>query len=85
MNKKPYVRPVLVHESFELAEHIAACDIQLSTNSPEGCTVSKEVPGFPGLKNIFVDPTKCDKPGDPNSDIYCYTGFSGAPYKLINS
>ena len=83
MNKKPYVRPVLMHESFELAEHIAACSFKLNSKSEKEC--SGEHPVLGDVFTTELVPT-CIYDGEPDGVRFCYTTSTGKGLPvLINS
>ena len=77
---KTYVKPELYYESFELSQHIAACDLKLTTNSIWECRVETDR-FFDGLgdalQGAFVDANVCAKTYS-GYEQYCYT--NGADY-----
>lgn len=88
---KTYVKPELYFESFELSQHIAACDIKLANADIWNCNaeVHDKLNGFFGdleqdFKNAFVDNNNCTKKvGD--FEIFCYTNGAGSLPRLFQS
>ncbi len=78
---KKYVKPELFCESFELAQHIAACafDSNGTQDSVEKCSFTGDS-GF-GIVNVFQSKPTCEAKGDD----YCYTNGSGGLMNLFNS
>lgn len=75
MVMKPYVKPELHYESFELAQHIAACYYSYSTTGPNhtdvhSCSVLDQYSGL----TFFANDNNCIN-GEPEG--YCYTNGSG--------
>ena len=80
MVMKPYVKPELYYESFELAQHIAGCSLTPQSGSPETCQYAGVI-GVVDASNWFIDnPNVC---GVPVED-YCYTN-SYSDIATINS
>ena len=81
---KPYVKPELYYESFELSQSIAACGWDMNQTSPANCTAE----GDPEFGNDFFGAvlflsanTSCDF-----EDIdYCYENGSGDMVRVFNS
>lgn len=70
--KKRYKKPYVYVEKFELAEHIAGCNLTLNVAEPENCTATGTV--FDEFSNsLFVG-------GNTNCvtelEGYCYTNGS---------
>lgn len=61
---KAYKKPEVYFEHFELSEHIAACDIKLTTADAKSCkgTMTEGDPDMPAGSVVFA------------------TGFCGIPY-----
>lgn len=79
--KKAYQKPVLYAESYELAEHIAACGIKLDNNTIFDCqVVGGTFEESEHMEGWFMLPKICNAI-QTNSTIqeYCYTngGCSG--------
>lgn len=70
---KPYVKPELYYESFELAQHIAACNITMNQTVEENCTGNGTI--GPWTYNAwFLDSnTSCAN----KFEKYCYTNGAG--------
>ena len=78
MRKKTYQKPLLYAESYELSQHIAACDIKITSASVMQCTGESSADSIFGyLKNLFTEYTTgniCRI----HFESYCYTnGVSG--------
>lgn len=75
---KPYVKPELYFESFELAQHIAGCNLTLNNdqdvyNCAASGTIDDENGGHWYQDFWFLEGNKsCIA----HSDIYCYTNGS---------
>ncbi len=87
---KTYVKPELYFESFELSQHIAACDLKLNQENIWTCSVELHTgdsssPFFGDMENEFVggfvDNTSCTK----KCEIYCYTNGAGSLPRLFQS
>lgn len=78
---KPYVKPELHYESFELAQHIAGCSLTPNNNStsPETCSYSGVIGGVESQFWFIAKPV-CDVPVDD----FCYTN-SNSTITTINS
>lgn len=80
--KKPYSKPALFAESFELAEHIAACS---TVNAPEGFYGTHSEPSLTcqfvaGGFTLFTDAaTGCNQPWGRDDIIACYDTPNGTP------
>lgn len=80
---KTYVKPALYFESFELSQHIAACDLKLDHSHIWDCAVElhqggSTSPFFGDLENDFVDAFVDNGSCKKKCEIYCYT--NGANY-----
>ncbi len=77
---KTYVKPELYFESFELSQHIAACDLKLGHNI-EDCAIVKHEKGegtsFADLEIEMID-SFVSNACRFQAEIYCYT--NGANY-----
>lgn len=70
---KEYVKPELYYESFELSQHIAACDLKLSQGSVTDCFV--ELDRLNGTATGgFISTSVCIFP----LEDYCYTNGEGS-------
>lgn len=70
---KPYVKPELYYENFELAQHIAGCAFtSQNQTSPETCTYRGTIGKIEG--SWFIKGNSICETGDarPTQD-YCYT------------
>lgn len=66
---KPYVKPELYYESFELAQHIAGCYIHgVNQTDPATCIFEGEIDGFPS-DSWFLTKGVCTTV----SEDYCVT------------
>lgn len=80
MVMKPYVKPELHYESFELAQHIAGCSLTpISSVDPMNCKYSGVIGGEPS-ESWFIAKPVCDVPVED----YCYTN-SNSTITTINS
>lgn len=75
--KKKYQKPLVYMETFELSEHIAGCNLQLTSNDPVQCTASGTISWGDGLFDQsdawFVDVnTRCTS----TTESYCITNSS---------
>ena len=78
---KTYVKPELYFESFELSQHIAACDIKLTNPDIWSCRADlhDSLNGFfGGLESEFADAfasgtDSCSKNPIKDFEIFCYT------------
>lgn len=80
--KKAYQKPVLYAESYELAEHIAACGIKLNSDNLWVCgIVGGTIPGIEAIKGWFINPENCTGYNNGYSinqiQEYCYTNGCG--------
>ena len=81
---KTYVKPELYFESFELSQHIAACDLRLEHGmGQQNCAVNPHKDGsspfFGSLETefagAFIDSTmNCTQ----KCEVYCYTNGAGS-------
>lgn len=78
--KKVYEKPQVYMERFELAEHIAACGLQLNSADPNDCTVIKDR-GNVGALGLF-HAAICEF---EIFEQYCYTGGPGEMYAIFQS
>ena len=72
---KPYVKPELYFESFELAQHIAACAWDMKNNNDgNSCTAEWDTSfgGGPIGESIF-NHAACTIQESANEGIICYT------------
>lgn len=83
--KKPYVKPQLYYENFELSQHIAACGWDMDNQDKNNCRALGDAPNFNNPPvYLFTDTSRCDVvPGD-TGESYCYEPSKGA-YGLFNS
>lgn len=75
---KKYVKPELFCESFELAQHIAACDYDSNDSHDDVKTC-----GFTNGSEWFF--TGDNKHCEVEVEGYCYTNSSGDFFNLFNS
>ena len=71
---KPYVKPELFYESFEMNQSIAACALDMSNeNDVFNCEANEDpdiTTPFDGAINVFVQSnSECDV----RMETYCYT------------
>lgn len=70
---KPYVKPELYYENFELAQHIAGCSLTWKNSiDPENCTASGTIGHIhfdPDSNNAWFLNNSCTL----EPDDYCYT------------
>lgn len=71
---KKYVKPELYYEDFELSQHIAMCDLKLSSGDPASCKIVEDRVTGGELVGGFLDTTACAF----SYENYCYTNGSGA-------
>lgn len=82
--KKAYTKPMVMIESFELSQHIAACHFQVTNKNQaikDGC--NGEVNDIFGNIKLFyhaIANNQCEQDGE---DIYCYT--TGGPANSVFS
>ncbi|WP_455582725.1 hypothetical protein [Dysosmobacter sp.] len=73
---KTYVKPELYYESFELSQHIAACDLKLESADPIVCSVAANdmLEGLGTiLQDAFITSANCKFSYDRDYERYCYT------------
>lgn len=82
--KKPYVKPQLFYEDFELSQHIAACGWDMSnTKKKEDCEALGDVTEGNMALLLFLDTPRCEiVPADIEN--YCYEVGTG-PNGVFNS
>lgn len=73
---KPYVKPELYYENFELAQHIAGCSLELQHEDGLQCAATGTVTDGFGeemhLDTWFINNLVCKTP----LQSYCYTNGS---------
>lgn len=70
--KKKYEKPQVYMEKFELAEHIAGCNLTLLSGNPNECKADGIVDNE-YADSWFLDAnTNCE----PKAEGYCYTNSS---------
>ncbi len=82
---KPYKKPTIRVERFELSQHIAACAWDMTNQSdPSTCEATADADwGLPGGLTMFTDSARCAVTPEIFED-YCYTnGTEGS--NLFNS
>lgn len=81
---KPYVKPELFYESFELSQHIAACGIDVNS-AVETCDQILDEEFWPDLggSTVFSEGS-CDIP-DTAIEVYCYTVGTSEAGRTFNS
>lgn len=80
---KPYVKPELYYESFELAQHIAGCSLIPQTTDPKNCTYTGVI-GDTDATWFISGSDICSSDGAVGTDDYCYTS-SQSNLTIINS
>lgn len=70
---KPYVKPELYYENFELAQHIAGCNISM-TNTVEGNCTGNGTIGPWKQDAWFLDANDACA---AKTEKYCYTNGAG--------
>ena len=80
--RKAYQKPLLYAESYELSQHIAACDIKLTYESMWNCAGKPQKPPFDKLPfPLFITPKVCfenNRTNNASIEMYCYTnGIAG--------
>lgn len=78
--KKVYEKPQVYMERFELAEHIAACGLQLGSTDTNSCKVISDR-GNVGALGLF-HATICEF---EEFEQYCLTGGPGEMYAIFQS
>ncbi len=69
---KEYVKPELYYESFELSQHIAGCNLTMSTMDPMNCVASGTI-GDETCGSWFVEANMlCTV----KTESYCYNNAS---------
>lgn len=84
--KKPYVKPQLYYENFELSQHIAACGWDMSNSADKyNCTAVGDEEHFNNPPvSLFTETPRCQVvPGDVG-ESYCYEPSKGA-FGIFNS
>lgn len=72
--KKKYEKPQIYIEKFELAQHIAACDLKLNSTDVHNCEASCESGGVIMEPLLFIkDNGECKI----EFEGYCYTNGAG--------
>ena len=79
--KKVYEKPQVYMERFELAEHIAACGLQLGSADTNGCKVISDR-GNLGVLGLFQSKPTCTF---FEFEQYCYSGGPGEMYAIFQS
>lgn len=64
---KPYVKPELYYENFELAQHIAACNVTLELSNTMDCTAKGIIDGRESASWFLTN--SCT----PKLEDYCVT------------
>ena len=75
--KKPYVKPQLYYENFELSQHVATCGWDMSIQSDKiNCTAlgDEKLGNFP--VSLFTETPRCAVTED-QVEGYCYEVSSG--------
>lgn len=87
MEMKPYVKPELFYESFELSQHIAVCGLDMSNlKDVDVCTADTDPDYFGWALTHFTETNEnCTyHPGDGIVESYCYE-VSEDMFKIFNS
>lgn len=70
---KKYVKPELIYEKFELAQHIADCAWELTNSTEDTCSAQADQHYLPGFTNLFKSTNNgCDYIPGVNYGDYCY-------------
>ena len=83
---KPYVKPELFYESFEMNQSIAACGFDMNFRADDGCTgewdedLNNKTPAT--LKNLFLEQTQACI---GKVQYYCYQNGADDLYKTFQS
>lgn len=82
---RPYVKPELYCEAFELSQHIAACGIDVINLVDKSSCAQLDEEFWPGLggTSVFSDNTCGIDIG--NIDVYCYTVGTSEAGRTFNS
>lgn len=84
---KPYVKPDLFYENFELNQTIAACRWDMNNTDTANCTAEYD----PNMNNqhtsglVLFNDNPCTVTEKDNSLDYCYTTGTSAEQRLFNS
>lgn len=70
--KKTYEKPQIYMERFELAEHIAGCNLGFNQADAGVCSASGNI-GGEDIQNVFI---KGNEQCVVNGEIFCYTNGS---------
>ncbi|MGM9586580.1 MAG: hypothetical protein ACI3VA_03730 [Candidatus Limivicinus sp.] len=83
--KKPYVKPQLYYENFELSQHVAACGWDMNQTDKDTCTALGDQDDFnnPAV-TLFTDTPRCEVVPGNVGESYCYEPSKGA-YGIFNS
>ncbi len=90
---KTYVKPELYFESFELSQHIAACDLKLNSASHLVCRIvgheNNTGSAFWDLEleltNSFINEDNCAGNVVGEAEFYCYTNGANFLPKFFQS
>ena len=76
--KKPYVKPQLYYENFELSQHIAACGWDMRNQADKSnCTALGDELNFNNPPvSLFTDTSRCEVTED-QVEGYCYEVSKG--------
>lgn len=69
---KKYVKPELFYERFELSQHIADCDWELTNSTKDTCSAEADET-LSGMENLFVSVA--------NGCVYIPAGYEGSNYE----
>lgn len=73
---KKYVKPELFYERYELAQHIADCQWEMTQADKENC-VAEPDSNMTGMPTLFTEEPRCGV-DDEGWENYCYhTGKDG--------
>lgn len=82
--KKPYVKPQLYYENFELSQHVAACGWDMNQADKHSCQAIADEKDFYKLPaTLFVEIPPCNVT-EENAEGYCYETSRGG-FGLFNS
>lgn len=84
---KQYQKPEVFYENFVLAEHIALCQLQIGSATPETCSIINDrfEDDRIDVTHAFASVKANGGPCDWTFDAYCYTNGSAGMPKIFQS
>lgn len=83
---KPYVKPELFYENFELSQHIAACGIDVNHGDTSSCTPTLDPDFWYGMQDTVFNNNRTDCSMDISAiEVYCYTYGTSEAGRTFNS